>query len=107
MAVVCDTPAAHKIGGFGSHSATYFCIRCWIKLENKGTAAAFEKGGEFIVTAEKLINLVPSIAFRPRSNAEQRKLGQEYLMKHAHTVFVTTFSTRFTQLSRLPYFDLV
>src|SRR6267154_4597507 len=30
VAVVCDKPAAHKIGGFASHSHTKFCTACWI-----------------------------------------------------------------------------
>ncbi|KAG2747856.1 hypothetical protein P692DRAFT_201652591, partial [Suillus brevipes Sb2] len=25
VAVVCDKPAAHKVGGFASHSHTHFC----------------------------------------------------------------------------------
>ncbi len=33
VALVCDEPAAHKMGGFGSHSHNTFCIRCKIQKE--------------------------------------------------------------------------
>lgn len=47
VALVCDKPAAHKLGGFGSHSHTFFCTRCWIKQENKGSKESFTKNGRF------------------------------------------------------------
>lgn len=43
VALVCDKPAAHKLGGFGSHSHTSFCTLCWIKQADKGTEKAYEK----------------------------------------------------------------
>lgn len=48
ICVICDKPAAHKLGGFGSHSHTFFCTRCWIKQSEKGTAAAFQQNGTAI-----------------------------------------------------------
>lgn len=45
VCVICDKPAAHKLGGFGSHSHTFFCTKCWIKQSDKRTAAAYEKNG--------------------------------------------------------------
>jgi hypothetical protein len=45
VAVVCDKPAAHKIGGFASHSHTNFCTCCWIKNEDRDKPQSFEKGG--------------------------------------------------------------
>lgn len=93
VAVVCDKPAAHKIGGFASHSHTYYCTECWISVTDKGTPSAFQKG-----------------AYRPRTNAEQHRLGNEYRnlgTPHAQKNFVKEFATRYSQLSRLPYFDLV
>lgn len=27
VAVVCDKPAAHKLGGFGSHAHRFFCTK--------------------------------------------------------------------------------
>ena len=49
-------------------------------------------------------------AFEPRTDKEQRDLGERYrklTTNHARTQFVKEHATRFTQLSRLPYFDLV
>jgi len=45
VAVVCDKPAAHKVGGFGSHSHTNFCTLCWITTHDKSKPAAFKQGG--------------------------------------------------------------
>ena len=45
VGVICDKPAAHKLGGFGSHSHTFFCTFCWIEQSKKATDAAFEKDG--------------------------------------------------------------
>ena len=47
LCVCCDTPAAHKLGGFASHSHTRFCIKCWITQADKGTEAAFTRGGQY------------------------------------------------------------
>jgi hypothetical protein len=43
VGVRCDKPAAHKLGGFGSHSHTYFCTRCWITQKDKASPEAFIK----------------------------------------------------------------
>jgi hypothetical protein len=45
VAVVCDKPAAHKLGGFGSHSHTNFCTMCWISQEFKASPEAFQENG--------------------------------------------------------------
>jgi hypothetical protein len=45
VAVVCDKPAAHKTGGFASHSHNNFCSLCWISAHDKGTALSFQAGG--------------------------------------------------------------
>lgn len=29
VALVCDKPVVHKLGGFGLHSHHFFCTRCW------------------------------------------------------------------------------
>ena len=47
IAVICDKPAAHKVGGFGPVSHTFFCHCCWIKKEDLTTPSAFREGGEF------------------------------------------------------------
>ncbi|KAG1736838.1 uncharacterized protein EDB91DRAFT_1055457 [Suillus paluster] len=93
VAVVCDKPAAHKIGGFGSHSHTNLCTACWITQVDKARAAAFVKD-----------------AFKERTNLEQRELGEQYRQLTTPTArknFVKDFATCYTQLARLPYFDLV
>ncbi|KII93303.1 hypothetical protein PLICRDRAFT_100818 [Plicaturopsis crispa FD-325 SS-3] len=92
VGLVCDKPAAHKLGGFGSHSHRCFCTRCWIEQAEKATSESFKKNG-----------------FRERTDAEQRRLGEEYLrcMTNADKAkFVKEFATRWSELSRLPYFDL-
>ncbi len=48
LCVICDKPAAHKLGGFGSHSHTFFCTRCWIRQSEKNTAAAFQAHGVYV-----------------------------------------------------------
>ncbi len=45
--VICDKPAAHKLGGFGSHAHTFFCTRDWISQAMKATADAFRAHGMF------------------------------------------------------------
>lgn len=45
MGVICDTPAAHKMGGFGGHSHTKFCRRCWITQSEKHDPRAFTRNG--------------------------------------------------------------
>lgn len=45
VCVICDKPAAHKLGGFGSHSHTFFCTKCWIKQSQKATPDAFKADG--------------------------------------------------------------
>lgn len=50
VAVVCDKPAAHKLGGFGSHSHTYFCTLCWITQTDKATPQAFAENGKLFLS---------------------------------------------------------
>ncbi|KAJ7774305.1 hypothetical protein DFH07DRAFT_952551 [Mycena maculata] len=45
VAVVCDKPAMHKVGGFGSHSHTNFCTMCWIHQDLKASTKAFKEDG--------------------------------------------------------------
>lgn len=51
VCVICDKPAAHKVGGFGSHSHTFFCTKCWIKQSDKRTPAAYQKDGALYTSA--------------------------------------------------------
>lgn len=46
VALVCDKPVAHKLGGFSSHSHRFFCTQCWIEQQYKVTPATFAKDGE-------------------------------------------------------------
>jgi hypothetical protein len=46
VAVVCDKPAAHKMGGFASHSHNHFCTLCWISAHDKAEVTAFQEGGK-------------------------------------------------------------
>ncbi|EDR11390.1 uncharacterized protein LACBIDRAFT_323939 [Laccaria bicolor S238N-H82] len=91
--ICCDKPAAHKMGGFGSHSHTMFCTRCWIKQADKASSASFQKNG-----------------FRTRTDAEHRKAGEKYAhlkSASAREDFVKQYAARWSEFARLPYFDLV
>ncbi|KZP21905.1 hypothetical protein FIBSPDRAFT_739745 [Athelia psychrophila] len=93
VGICCDKPAAHKLGGFGSHSHTYFCTRCWITKSDKPTPAAFEDG-----------------AFPKRTNCEHREKGNDYAnlkTAAARAAFVTEHAVRWSEFARLPYFDIV
>lgn len=45
VAVVCDKPAAHKLGGFGAHSHHLFCTKCWVNKDAKASPASFQENG--------------------------------------------------------------
>ncbi|KIO11445.1 hypothetical protein M404DRAFT_126669, partial [Pisolithus tinctorius Marx 270] len=93
LRTACPCCPSHKIGGFASHSHTYFCTECWISVADKMNPNAFQQG-----------------AFPPRTDAEQRRLGDQYhnlATPNAQKTFVKEYATRYSQLSRLPYFDLV
>ena len=45
LAVVCDKPAAHKLGGFGAPSHTFMCTCCWVSLHVKGDPSAYKPEG--------------------------------------------------------------
>ncbi|KAF6741770.1 hypothetical protein DFP72DRAFT_861523 [Ephemerocybe angulata] len=86
-------PAAHKVGGFGAHSHTFFCTQCWITQANKSDPAAFQKNG-----------------FRARTDVEHRLAGSQYAeLKTDATrkAFVEQNAARWSEFARLPYFDLV
>jgi hypothetical protein len=55
MAVVCDKPAAHKVGGFGSHSYTNFCTLFWISTHDKTKPAAFKRGGASLLSVRPML----------------------------------------------------
>ncbi|KAJ7739013.1 hypothetical protein B0H16DRAFT_1729688 [Mycena metata] len=92
VAVVCDKPAAHKLGGFASHSHTNFCTICWIRQAMKSSPEAFQENG-----------------FRAQTDAEHRRMQREYLKcttKSARDAFVKKNAARWSELHRLPYFNI-
>ncbi|EJF59017.1 hypothetical protein DICSQDRAFT_14970, partial [Dichomitus squalens LYAD-421 SS1] len=92
VGVVCDKPAAHKLGGFGSHAHTYFCIQDWISQTFKATIEAFKAN-----------------AFRTRTDAEHRSFMAQYQQcssKGEREDFARKYATRWSELARLPYFDM-
>lgn len=62
VGVFCDKPAAHKLGGFGSHAHTFFCTRDWITQGLKATARAFVKAGECLQPYDECITWFLSTA---------------------------------------------
>ncbi|KAF8547617.1 hypothetical protein OG21DRAFT_1569135 [Imleria badia] len=89
VAIICDKPTAHKMGGFPLHSHTNFCTECWISTKDKPEGKP---------------------RFMLRTNQQQRALGDQYRALTnltARVNFVKEHATCYTQLSHLPYFDLV
>ena len=79
VAVVCDKPAAHKVGGFGSHSHTNFCTLCWISTHDKSKPAAFKRGGASLLSERPTLtcySLPPSDGQRaPSSRGRVLQIG--------------------------------
>ena len=53
---------------------------------------------------------LPTVVFRRRTSEEHRRLGDEYRQLSTPTArknFVKEHATRYSELSRLPYFDMV
>ncbi len=115
VCVCCDKPAAHKMGGFGSHSHTFFCTQCWIEQKHKSSPEAFQQNGKFYKLSFLFYNLLTiyyllNIGFPKRTNKQQRQRGEDYAnleTNGAREAFVKKFATRFSELARFPYFDLV
>jgi hypothetical protein len=108
LCVCCDKPAAHKLGGFGSHSHTFFCTQCWIRQQQKATKEAFRRNGMFIYPVHHTFTHF-SLGFKPRSHTEQLKYAQEYARcssQASRDTFVKEFASRWFELARLPYFDV-
>lgn len=74
VAVVCDKPAAHKMGGFGTHSHTNFCTLCWITLQDRATPASFE-AGEFGLLYRPLRGLSLIFVLQHFANVQIRNNG--------------------------------
>ena len=93
VALVCDKPAAHKLGGFASHAHRLFCTKCSVEQNEKASSKSFAQGG-----------------FPARTDAEHREKQVVYAQctsKSARDKFVKVHATRYSELSRLPYFNMI
>ncbi|KAL7278657.1 hypothetical protein ACG7TL_007658 [Trametes sanguinea] len=84
-------PAAHKLGGYASHTHTFFCTRDWVSQGQKASKEAFQRDG-----------------FRARTDQHHRRLMEEYRKaptKSAREEHAAAYATRWSELARLPYFD--
>lgn len=90
VAVVCDLPAARKVGGFSSHSHRYFCSMCWCTRFNH--------------TYDD-INVKSWIR---RTNEECRQLAERWRSAPSNAAAQRSFDTsgiRWSELLRLPYYE--
>lgn len=110
VGVFCDKPAAHKVGGFGSHCHNFFCTLDWITQAFKGTVEAFTRGGKSILHYLYYRKLTtPFSAFAPRTNHEHRTYMAQYRACRtpaAREEHARRTGTRWSELARLPYFDM-
>jgi hypothetical protein len=49
VGVFCDKLAAHKLGGFASHSHRFPCTICWITKDDLASKKSFEKDGMYFI----------------------------------------------------------
>ena len=98
ISVICDIPALSKLTGFLSHTATIGCSKC---LKEFPKAAFGEKTNYSGFDREN---------WRPRDDHTHRLLAREYLKKTNRSQqkqFESQHGFRYTELLRLPYFDIV
>ncbi|KDR74582.1 hypothetical protein GALMADRAFT_49643, partial [Galerina marginata CBS 339.88] len=92
IALICDLPGARKAAGFASFKHQHFCSACHCTKEKEGYGSTDYD------------------SWRKRSNLECRKSSQAFLEapdeKTQQEIFDST-GVRYSELSRLPYFDLV
>ena len=91
IAVVCDLPAARKIAGFASFSHQHFCSVCHCTRLKEGYGDTNYE------------------SWRWRTNAECREFSNTFANApnaSAQTAAFDAGGIRFSELSRLPYFDL-
>ncbi|KAJ7113735.1 hypothetical protein C8R43DRAFT_903251, partial [Mycena crocata] len=91
VALVCNKPAAHKLGGFGSHSHTNFCTMCWISQDRKSSPEALQENGDF-----------PNARM---NNIENSKGNISITTQSARDASVKKHATRWSE-HRLPYFNI-
>lgn len=98
ISVVCDIPALSKLAGFLSHTATIGCSKC---LKEFPTVAFGDKTNYSGFDREN---------WPTRDDHTHRLLAREYLRK-AHRSqqkqFESQHGFRYSELLRLPYFDIV
>lgn len=90
IAVICDLPAARKIGGFSSHSHEWFCSVCWC---NK-TQHTYEN--------------IDIASWKRRTNEDCRHWAARFHEAHSAKVAESSFDhsgLRWSELLRLPYYD--
>ena len=90
VVVICDLPAARKVGGFGSHNMEYFCSVCWCS-KRLNTYKDFDIA-----------------SWDHRTNEECRKHAEAYKSaaspSEARSIFDST-GIRWSELLRLPYYE--
>ena len=98
LAVVCDTPATRKVGGFVGHSALRGCSKCTKQFVTKNFGEKADYSG-FDVDSWPL-----------RTDAEQRRHGYKYLSASTLSCrkqLDRKYGARYTVLLELPYYDSV
>jgi hypothetical protein len=90
IVVICDLPAARKVGGFSAHSQEYFCSVCWCNKTQHGYSN------------------FDSATWKRRTNEDCRQFAERYHTatnaKHSASSFDRT-GLRWSELLRLPYYD--
>src|SRR5260370_35394320 len=109
LCIVCDVTAAHKLGGFGSHSHMLFCPCCWIAISNKQELTVLTPNGTFLslLLFMSLTDYFPG--FPLQSNAKHHRQGNRYWQltsKAQQEKHANEFLNQWTELAWLPYFNL-
>ncbi|PPQ82487.1 hypothetical protein CVT26_012890, partial [Gymnopilus dilepis] len=89
---ICDLPAARKLSGFASHTSEHFCNVCHCTLSNPGLQAI--NHGDWAI----------------RTDSEYRVAAAEYksgLSADSREKIFKDNGVRWSELLRLPYFDMV
>ncbi|KAJ3551006.1 hypothetical protein NMY22_g68 [Coprinellus aureogranulatus] len=76
------TPSRPLVGGFGSHSHTFFCTRCWISQADKVKPGAFQQNEIWWTMAPDKQNTVTELLHRKRG--EQFRHRQNQLRSRSH-----------------------
>lgn len=88
--VVCDSPAARKVGGFASFKQEYFCTRCWCNKTLHG------------------YKNVDMDTWVPRTNEDCRSCAEKFYSATSAEAAQSSFDRtglRCSELLRLPYYD--